>query len=77
MENNCKNNILRQIVPSIGGEYMKQTKSNFRLNRARESSKRSIYWRCQKMNKMIQLMKDQKKKQENILVKILKGGDRK
>ena len=29
------------------------------------------------MNKMIQLMKDQKKKQENILVKILKGGDRK
>ena len=25
---------------------------------------------------LIQLMKDQKKKQENILVKILKGGDR-
>ena len=31
---------------------MKQTKSNFRLNRARESYKRLIYWRCQKMNKM-------------------------
>ena len=42
MENNSKNNILRQIVPSIRGEYMKQTKSNLRLNRARESSKRNI-----------------------------------
>ena len=37
---------------------MKQTKSNFRLSRARDSSKRLIYWRCYKMTNKEKIEKD-------------------